>query len=1347
MEPSVSDPWRQLLASEDPKDRLEGIKLIAALAESSREVVLSLEHAVLKDANEAVRQAAEKALLAFPHQPLYRSLMGTTEAGREYMLYEIGRLEKEGLFDPHLASLIKARYALKPAADPEVHKPSPVSPAAPETLSKPGLEPTPAAQKQPAPSLTQILLSETTIKITLYLGAFFVVAAAFILAALVEVSRLPVLGTITVVFLGVSLGLSRRLPLASFVLFDVALLMIPIDGQVLLPLLHLNDPNAVLMFWSGTWLLTTLAAGGGLVFYRSRLMSLAAFGAGLFSLYFLGQGLNFDPEINLFLPAVWGLINLGLAYLLSVRLGSRFFWPLFAATQLCLAVVLAVSFFNWVSPLGSILFDAQQSGLSGYLNPQIGWGWAAVLWLSASIYYFLSDFLTRRLGRPMTWFVFPAVLALQPVPALFLSQLKPEFNILIYTLWGWGIIQAGAGEGLRRIKHAMAGGYARALLGGFVFFSILTPLCFLTHDNWQAISICLAGTALAALVLSWLQLRWYWVGMAITFGAAAYFAAFNIPQNVSLRDSLLQGEIILLPALALLGLDWAARKRQWSRQIWIPALVFGAGLYVIAFFSTLFYPAFPSDKILFSERRLLALMIVHAVFLGFYARSYRRPFNAVPWSMALFNAFLAVFFFLNIPEIQALSLLLFAVAAVPTLAFLSLEWYFRQRQAPPSWRVPALAMGVLAGLLNTVYLADYPPQQTWLVVVVLVIFALFWGFEARSLKTLFWIPWLLSLISAYAAYLLFWTIPAVKTLNLDPLFVRLPPALVFLALEWFLRQRGRPAAWRTSPLIMGVTAVIINLSLFVSLADGEIWMLAVVLTLYALFFILDAIWLKRLSTIPWSISLAFLYAAYLLFWQIPEIKIRAANSIITLLPPVFIFLTVEWILHRRGKGPGWHRPALAAGFLAMGIHVIGMVRASSGDSHLVAAACVLYALFLGAYAIIEYSLTQSDTKGLEIFQRRIYWALALVFASTAYWRLFDLTGWPLHWNDSLKLFPLAVILLSLNLGLKNRKFEADWWLPALVMGGAGWMVDVFLTLKQGLELDPGINPALLFLGWGSFFILYMIIDNQPWIGYLSTASLSLALLMGLRFQQSKEWVLAFSILAAVFYLAGFFMIQRLKRIQWGWVFSLSGLVLAGLAALSAPIEYQPSGAAGVALAAVLYTLEGFRRKNVWWGFPACGLYFLAYSLALLQLKITEPQYYSIGAALLGIIMHYLLIRTSNAWAALITGILAQLILFGTSYIQMVQSLDLKFFTMLFFQSLVLLVYGLVVRSRTLVLVPIGFVILGVVTVTLTILKGLPTALIIGCTGMLLLILGIAGLLLRERLVRWVENFKLHLENW
>jgi hypothetical protein len=78
---------------------------------------------------------------------------------------------------------------------------------------------------------------------------------------------------------------------------------------------------------------------------------------------------------------------------------------------------------------------------------------------------------------------------------------------------------------------------------------------------------------------------------------------------------------------------------------------------------------------------------------------------------------------------------------------------------------------------------------------------------------------------------------------------------------------------------------------------------------------------------------------------------------------------------------------------------------------------------------------------------------------------------------------------------------------------------------------------------------------------------------------------------------------------------------------------------------------------------------------------------------------------------------------------------LSFFFLLFFQALAVLLYGVVIRSRSLVFTSILFTVLGVVTVVLYMLKGISTVLLLGCTGLLLLALGITAVLARERLIQ------------
>jgi len=176
-----------------------------------------------------------------------------------------------------------------------------------------------------------------------------------------------------------------------------------------------------------------------------------------------------------------------------------------------------------------------------------------------------------------------------------------------------------------------------------------------------------------------------------------------------------------------------------------------------------------------------------------------------------------------------------------------------------------------------------------------------------------------------------------------------------------------------------------------------------------------------------------------------------------------------------------------------------------------------------------------------------------------------------------------------------------------------------------------------------------------------------------------------------------------------------------------------------AITATLFAAEAFARRNIWWALPANALYLVSYFMILLELKVEEPQYYSIGAALLGMLMHYLLTRAGSKTGALIAGMLSQLVLLGTTYIQMVAANKLSFFFVLFIQSMIVLIYGLIQRSRSLVITPIVFAVLGVMTVIYSALKGLGPVILIGSTGVLLLMAGIVAVLLRERITRIGEQ--------
>jgi hypothetical protein len=63
------------------------------------------------------------------------------------------------------------------------------------------------------------------------------------------------------------------------------------------------------------------------------------------------------------------------------------------------------------------------------------------------------------------------------------------------------------------------------------------------------------------------------------------------------------------------------------------------------------------------------------------------------------------------------------------------------------------------------------------------------------------------------------------------------------------------------------------------------------------------------------------------------------------------------------------------------------------------------------------------------------------------------------------------------------------------------------------------------------------------------------------------------------------------------------------------------------------------------------------------------------------------------------------------------------------------------------LAPLAFVVLGVITVALSVLAGIPALILVGCTGLLLLLLGIGALIMREQLLAMTNRLGERLGGW
>ncbi len=380
--------------------------------------------------------------------------------------------------------------------------------------------------------------------------------------------------------------------------------------------------------------------------------------------------------------------------------------------------------------------------------------------------------------------------------------------------------------------------------------------------------------------------------------------------------------------------------------------------------------------------------------------------------------------------------------------------------------------------------------------------------------------------------------------------------------------------------------------------------------------------------------------------------------------------------------------------------------------------------------------------------RSIDWVLGLTFALWAYFSVFSVPSIEARaFYGGYRLLPPLLTMLLIDLAVKKvKKGRKEWFLPPQLLAFLLGFIFLVINTVNGLA-DAPLEAAVAYLIMGVGLGAYALLYPQPHLGYLATASSSLALVFFVIYQQHTDWLWSFLGLSLVYYLVGLSLKTIFKVEGWDKVLRVSGLLLGGITVVSALFEGGQPSVIVIALIATMYAFEAFRQRNVWLGFPTNAFYLAAYFMALHELEVIEPQFYSIGAALLGVIMHYLLVRGDNLVAAFITGLVSQLILLSTTYVQMVSSDKLSFFFILFFQSLVMIIYGLVVRARSFIIVPIIFVLLSVITVAFSVLSGIPTAIIIGCTGFILLLLGILSLALRKQLLDAADRLGEKLGGW
>lgn len=444
-----------------------------------------------------------------------------------------------------------------------------------------------------------------------------------------------------------------------------------------------------------------------------------------------------------------------------------------------------------------------------------------------------------------------------------------------------------------------------------------------------------------------------------------------------------------------------------------------------------------------------------------------------------------------------------------------------------------------------------------------------------------------------------------------------------------------------------------------------------------------------------------------------------------------------------------------------------------------------FAILLGLRLPIAAALTLlGGAVWLALASRRpvqpVLWLTALFMTLLAF--LYAVGPRPAHWHPvHLALF--AVAAYTLHMRFAHRAAPASWRLPPLLAGAltGGWAVllttqyalATLLFSPFGLPGDPFgryLTAALTYTLLGGLALLYPLLLARQWPGYLGALLLTLGgWWLGLALNQvitpgfslSIRTLLAVALYGIALALSAVGLndrapVFRRSAIILSALLALAGLFYAGLyyevlpwRGFSRPVPLTMTIEAIIAasLAFVLYAIHGVIRRNVWYGYPANLFLFIAYSIAIARLQVVQPQYYSTAAALMGLLMHYLLTRAKHRLPAYLTGLISMLLMLSVPLFQLVFGGSLWFFWAVFFQSLAVIAYGLVARSRTLTFAPVIYVIIATAYTSVVLLGGWTFVIIVGITGIALLGLGTLALLFRQQVFAVGQKVLKELSAW
>lgn len=577
------------------------------------------------------------------------------------------------------------------------------------------------------------------------------------------------------------------------------------------------------------------------------------------------------------------------------------------------------------------------------------------------------------------------------------------------------------------------------------------------------------------------------------------------------------------------------------------------------------------------------------------------------------------------------------------------------------------------------------------------------------LRTRWWL-WTLALVNFVIAYFAFFQLDFIQNLNIFIGYPILLIGLLFLLPDLFLKKDWEHAPEHRLPvrlfgILLSVGAI---LTFVVNNESPSATIGFAILTLFTVAYTLAyrRFWLAYLPAIFFATTILYAtdYFALNKYW----LPIFTAVTFLYFLFGMAFFKKENWSLVFRNT-------SLILGTI---ISVIAFIESDWGNGW--------YVLVIGFLFIIEMVLRKI---GFFEIGAPIFFSIAALLLIQD----FEID------NISTQLLLLSVIWILSDI-LAHLFYKHPRPLNIIIRGIGGLIAIInYGFLFSESDLTATVGYAIYTLLWLTVSLLY----RQPILFYSFTLTLPLFATFLFRNFGFTKWIHPVILIALAYYAIGF-ALRSLNRLK-GWDNALlySGLGLGVFVSLASPILGGLDASIPVAVAASLWAVEAFSKKSAWLAFPANALYLMSYFILLNELDVKEVQFFSIGAALIGLIQHYLLTRSNSKGGAFVMGMLSQFVLLGTTYFEMINKNELSYFFLLFLQSLAVLIYGLVIRSRSLTFFPIGFVVLGVFTVAYSALKEVGAIFLIGCTGILLLGLGILAVLLRERIAKLGEK----LSDW